>query len=155
VASLTRGRICLLYMLLAHAIVVFVGSESLGIRDHILQSQISDFPFRRLLLFSGSRWRYSTPPPHRAQSALPLRRSFANLVENTLLNSSVFHICGNSLFRMLLSWICLKGSIRTQSNGVFCVTTRTCLAKLHPVDEHVPALKMHVTIDFALFWPNL
>jgi hypothetical protein len=36
--SLTRGRVCLLYMLLALA--VFLGSESLGTRDHILLSQI-------------------------------------------------------------------------------------------------------------------
>jgi hypothetical protein len=46
--SLTRGRVCLLYLLLAFANVVFLGSESLGARDHILLSQISDFPFRRL-----------------------------------------------------------------------------------------------------------
>jgi hypothetical protein len=36
---------CLLYMLLAVAIVVFPWSESLGTRDHILLSQIWDFPF--------------------------------------------------------------------------------------------------------------
>jgi hypothetical protein len=45
------------------ASIVFLGSESLGIRDRILLSQISDFPFRRLLRLAGSRWRYSTPPP--------------------------------------------------------------------------------------------
>jgi hypothetical protein len=43
---------------------VFLGSESLGTRNHILLSQIWDFPFRRLLRLAGSRWRYSTPPPH-------------------------------------------------------------------------------------------
>jgi hypothetical protein len=32
--------------------------------NHILLSQIWDFPFRRLLRLAGSRWRYSTPPPH-------------------------------------------------------------------------------------------
>jgi hypothetical protein len=37
------------YMLLALASVVFLGSESLGIRDHILLSRIWNFPFRRLL----------------------------------------------------------------------------------------------------------
>jgi hypothetical protein len=58
---LWRGRICLLYMLLTLASVF--GSESLGTRDHILLSQIWDFPFRRLLRLAGSRWRYSTPPP--------------------------------------------------------------------------------------------
>jgi hypothetical protein len=43
--SLTRGRVCLLYMLLTLASVVFLGSESHGTRDHILLSQIWDFPF--------------------------------------------------------------------------------------------------------------
>jgi hypothetical protein len=56
--SLTRGRVCLLYMLLAFASAVFIGSESLGTRDHILLSRIWDFPFRRLLRLAGSRWRY-------------------------------------------------------------------------------------------------
>jgi hypothetical protein len=40
------------------------GSESLRTGDHILLSQIWDFPFRRLLRLEGSRWRYSTPPPN-------------------------------------------------------------------------------------------
>jgi hypothetical protein len=65
VSSLTRGWVWLLYMLLALASVVFLGSESLWARNHILLSQICDFPFRRLLRLAGSRWRYSTPPPHR------------------------------------------------------------------------------------------
>jgi hypothetical protein len=38
--------------------------ESLGTSDHILLFQIWDFPCRRLLRHAGSRWRYSTPPPH-------------------------------------------------------------------------------------------
>jgi hypothetical protein len=58
-----RGWVYLLYMLLALASAVFLGSKSLGTRDHILLSQILDFPFRRLLRLAGSR-RYSTPPPH-------------------------------------------------------------------------------------------
>jgi hypothetical protein len=62
--SLSRGRVCLFYMLLALASAVFLGSESLGTRDYILLSQIWDFPFCRLLRLAGSRWRYSTPPPH-------------------------------------------------------------------------------------------
>jgi hypothetical protein len=62
--SLTRGRVCLLYMLLALASTVFLASESLGTRDYILLSQIWDFPFCRLLRLERSRWRYSTPPPH-------------------------------------------------------------------------------------------
>jgi hypothetical protein len=62
--SLTRGRVCLLYVLLALASAVFLGSESLGTWGHILLSQIWGFPFRRLLQLAGSRWRYSTPSPH-------------------------------------------------------------------------------------------
>jgi hypothetical protein len=62
--SLMRGWVCLLYTLLALVSAVFNGSESLGTCDHILLSQIWEFPFRRLLRLAGSRWRYSTPPPH-------------------------------------------------------------------------------------------
>jgi hypothetical protein len=36
-----------------------------GVRNHILLSQIRDYPFRRLLRLAGLRWRYSTLPPHR------------------------------------------------------------------------------------------
>jgi hypothetical protein len=50
-SSLTRGRGCLWYMLLAFASAVFLGSESLGTRDHILLSRTRDFPFRRTDLF--------------------------------------------------------------------------------------------------------
>jgi hypothetical protein len=62
--SLTRGRVCLMYMLLALASAVFLVFECLGTLDYILLSQIWDFSFRRLLRFAGSRWRYSTPPPY-------------------------------------------------------------------------------------------
>jgi hypothetical protein len=62
--SLTIGRVYRLHLLLTLASAVFLGSESQGTRDHILLSQIWDFPFRRLLRLAGSRWRYSTPPPH-------------------------------------------------------------------------------------------
>jgi hypothetical protein len=43
-------------------------SESRDTRDHILLSQIRVFPFRRLLLPAGLRWRYSIPPPLRRLS---------------------------------------------------------------------------------------
>jgi hypothetical protein len=62
--SLTRGRVCRLQLLLALARAVIFGSESRRTRDHILLSQIRDFPFRCLLRLAGLRWRYSTPPPH-------------------------------------------------------------------------------------------
>jgi hypothetical protein len=52
-----------LHRLLVLASAVFLGSESLGTRHHILLTQIWDIPYRRLLQLAGSRWRYSTPPP--------------------------------------------------------------------------------------------
>jgi hypothetical protein len=51
-------------MLLVLASTVFFGSESCGTRDHILLSQFSDFHFLCLRRLAGSRWKYSTPPPH-------------------------------------------------------------------------------------------
>jgi hypothetical protein len=44
---LTRGRVCRLQLLLALASTVIPGSKPLGTHDHILLSQIWDFPFRR------------------------------------------------------------------------------------------------------------
>jgi hypothetical protein len=46
---LTKGRVCRLQLLLALASAVIFESEPRGTRDHILLSQIRDFPFRRLL----------------------------------------------------------------------------------------------------------
>jgi hypothetical protein len=43
---------------------IILGAETRGTRDHILLSQILEFPFRRPLRLAGLRWRYSTPPPH-------------------------------------------------------------------------------------------
>jgi hypothetical protein len=62
--SLTRGRVCLLYMLMVLASTVFLGFESHGTPDHILLSHIWVLPFRRLLRLARSQWKYSTPPPH-------------------------------------------------------------------------------------------
>jgi hypothetical protein len=62
--SMTRGWVCHLKLLLALASAFILGSYSRGTRDHILRSQIRDFPFCRLLRLAGLRWRYSTPPPH-------------------------------------------------------------------------------------------
>jgi hypothetical protein len=60
---LSDERVCRLQLLLAFASTVILESESRGTRDHILLSQIRDFPFRPLLRLAGLRWRYSTPPP--------------------------------------------------------------------------------------------
>jgi hypothetical protein len=46
------------------ASAIIFGSESRGIHDHILLSQIRDFTFRRLLRLAGLWWKYSTPSPH-------------------------------------------------------------------------------------------
>jgi hypothetical protein len=96
--SLTRWRVCLLYMLLVLASAVFLGSESHGTRDHILLSQIWDFPFRHLLRLAGLRWRYSTPPPHglgyKLPSLFPIKSLHGPRTENTLRTPSHRkHVC--------------------------------------------------------------
>jgi hypothetical protein len=53
-----------LYMLLALASVMFLKLESLGTRDHLLLSQIREFPFRLHLRLAGPRWRYLNLLPH-------------------------------------------------------------------------------------------
>jgi hypothetical protein len=53
--SLKRGRVCRLLLLLALASAVIFGSEFRGTREHILLSQIRDFPFRHLLRPAGLR----------------------------------------------------------------------------------------------------
>jgi hypothetical protein len=72
---------CLLYMLLALARAVSLGSESLRTRDHIFLSQIWDFPFCRLLRLAGSRWMYSTPLPQNKQQTPRLESSGAKYTD--------------------------------------------------------------------------
>jgi hypothetical protein len=79
--SLTRGRDCRLQFLLAFASAVIFWSESHRNHGRILLSQIRDFSFRRLLLLAGSRWRYSTPPPHWQTPRVLL--SSADHIQNT------------------------------------------------------------------------
>jgi hypothetical protein len=43
---------------------VTLRSVSCGTRDHIILSQIWNFPFCRLIRLVGLRWRYSTQLPH-------------------------------------------------------------------------------------------
>jgi hypothetical protein len=73
-------RVCLLYKLMALPTAVFLGSKSSGTRDHILLSQIWDFPFHRLLRLAGSRWRYSTLPPHGCLIQYPLSCTIFNFL---------------------------------------------------------------------------
>jgi hypothetical protein len=61
---LTRGRVCRLQLMLVFASAVIFGSDFRETRDHILLSQIRDFPFGRLRRLAGLRWRYSAPPAH-------------------------------------------------------------------------------------------
>jgi hypothetical protein len=62
--SLTRGRVWLLYMLLALASAIFLWSAPLGSLDHILLSHNWDFPFRRLLRLAGSNYSCFSYPPY-------------------------------------------------------------------------------------------
>jgi hypothetical protein len=93
--SLTRGRVCRLQLLLGLASAVILGSEPLGTHDRILLYQIWDFPFRRLLRLAGSRWRYSTPPPHGYPHGVDCVDT--NRIENTKSNSSIlcYSLLGN------------------------------------------------------------
>jgi hypothetical protein len=97
--SLTRGRVCLFYVLVALAGAVFLGSKSLGTRYHILLSQIRHFHFRRLLRLAGSRWRYSTPPPHGFPMSVILGISLfsrgTDHTENTVLLSELLRNLAN------------------------------------------------------------
>jgi hypothetical protein len=61
--SLTRGQVCLFYMLLALPAQSFSGPSPFGLAI-IFYSLRLEFSFRRLLRLAESRWRYSTSPPH-------------------------------------------------------------------------------------------
>jgi hypothetical protein len=61
--SLTRGWVCLLQWLLALASAVILRSESCRGHNHILLSQIQDFPFHCFQRLARLQWRYLTPPP--------------------------------------------------------------------------------------------
>jgi hypothetical protein len=65
----------LLYMLLVFASAVFLGT-----RDHILLSQIWDFPFRRLLRLAGPRWRYSWVPRYIAPGRSQIKTRLSTIL---------------------------------------------------------------------------
>jgi hypothetical protein len=67
---------------LALASAVILGFKSLGTCDHILLSQIWDFPFHRLLRLAGLQWRYSTPPPHGNELNSRMTAPFYNFRRN-------------------------------------------------------------------------
>jgi hypothetical protein len=109
-----------LQLLLSLASAVILRSESHETRDHILLSQILDFPFRRLLWLAGIRWRYSAPPPHEINafpSARPLILSKGNPGKCSLLvrwHAKLSRIFVYTETRLVLSWslgIHLQGNV--------------------------------------------
>jgi hypothetical protein len=97
-SSLAGGRVCLLHLRLVLASVVFLRSESLGTRDLILLSQVWDFPFRRLLRFAGSRWRYSTPLPHGCTLESKLCYDWRSVAKFVLVSSTHLGLTTRFLF---------------------------------------------------------
>jgi hypothetical protein len=69
------------------ASIVFLGSELLGTRDHILLSQIWDFPFRRLLPLAESRGKYSIPLPHGCTLVFKVKSSHIYITTDSQLAS--------------------------------------------------------------------
>jgi hypothetical protein len=131
-AHLTRGRVCLLYMMLAFASVVYLGSESLGSRDHILLSQIWDFSFRRLLRLAGSRWRYSTPPPHgyltASQSQSYIATDGQSISKSWCRAPSVAH--DHILITRWQLWSCFSGAPSRQKGRVCLLYMLLALASV-------------------------
>jgi hypothetical protein len=126
--SLTRGRVCHLQLLLILA-SASLGSESHGTRDHILPSQIWDFPFRRLLRLAGLRWRYSTAPSH-------VKR--------------VVIIPANPL--RVLSWPCAdcRQSTITYSSSV--ILRIRCHGNSLPREQCLPSRCLARDVSVVLFW---
>jgi hypothetical protein len=94
--SLTIGRLCHLQLLLVLVSAFILGFESRGTRNHILLSQIRDFPFCRLLRLAGLRWRHSTPPPREKRLVIAAASPYiasARTALNTLPNSSSIFAC--------------------------------------------------------------
>jgi hypothetical protein len=136
-------------MLLDLASAVFLGSESLGTRDHILLSQTRDFSFRRLLRLAGSRWGYSTPPPHGHEETslltllnwILLYNHFARTKQKTQTLycwECVFTapLCSNGSYPIVAcvfvaAWMCLPS---------------TCLTMDVSYDFIIPAFGRHITI---------
>jgi hypothetical protein len=104
-------------LLLALAKAVIFGSESRGTRDHILLSQIRNFPFRHLLRLAGLPWRSSTLPLHEILTCpfitAPNRRQntpiqqfvcssvtiCASVFTGTHINSSIIKVLSEALSR--------------------------------------------------------
>jgi hypothetical protein len=125
--SLTRGRVCRLKLLLALAIAVILGSESLGTRGHILLFQIREFPFRRLSRLAGLRSRYSTRPPYGSYSCesvtCPFKARCETLTEHTLerfvccylLIRCHGNVCSSKAVVQQRSVLCCQGSVLSEA----------------------------------------
>jgi hypothetical protein len=150
--SLTRGRVCLLYMLLALARAIFLWSESLGTCDHILLSQIWDFPFRRLLWLAGSRWRYSIPSPlTAAQLVSPLCNLRADPTEDTTSSNPSIVVMGGCL---AIDWISFlpervyRPLLRNECLFRCLLHSSDCT---HPFRGLCPAAGLYTTISFSAY----
>jgi hypothetical protein len=121
--SLARGRVCLLYMLLALTSAVFLESESLG-----TWSQIWNFPFRRLLRLAGSR-RCASPyfiwPPYNPFARTKQKKIVSN---STSIVEWVFFATGTCLPRR-----CLETALRVT---VYLFTSWNRMLGLKKLDTH-------------------
>jgi hypothetical protein len=115
VPSLTRGWVCRLQLLLVLTSAVIFGSESHRTHGHILLSQIWDFPFRRLLWLTGSRWRYWTPS-HGSKSKLYYDRWSAG--QSVLEQSTHLGITTRSLLLVWQLRFLLWGALSDERTGL-------------------------------------
>jgi hypothetical protein len=121
-------RVCRLQLLLALARAVIVGSESRGTCEHILLSQIRDFPFRRLLPLAWLRWRHSTPPPH-GKDLCKLKVTLESITCPSVITSSWTECRSPSqTVSLFLSVFCLLLRNVCQSRGNALITTSVFVA---------------------------
>jgi hypothetical protein len=81
-------------MLLSLASAVFLGSEPFCTRDHILLSQIRDFPFRRLLRLAGSPSTRKFCPAYNPSA----RTTYKNPASQQYLYSCARNYCTGKVF---------------------------------------------------------
>jgi hypothetical protein len=106
-------------------------SQSLGTCDRILLSQIWDFPFRRLLRLAGSRWRYSTPPPHGLHVCFynPLARTAQKTPFIVLQSFPWEHDCLWRRYSVTAAYTCLF--------RICCMAADVSLQKLKKLQGHI------------------
>jgi hypothetical protein len=130
--SLTRGRICRLQLLLALASVVVLGSEYNGTCHHILQSQIRDCPFHRLLRLAGLRWKYSTPPPQsQSQSQSHNTTDSQSVSQPVLVSSSIWVSWPDIYYCLIITVLFLWGALSDERMGLFFCQESLCAVVSH------------------------